>query len=821
MAEESGTGDTRDRPVEGRSRAAGGEDAALEEHLVALLDSFVARFLKGERPSISEFAKRAPELSQRIHELFPALELLGEVQTGASDAERAEPMGTVRDPPQKLGDYRLLREVGRGGMGVVYEAEQRSLGRRVALKILPFHALTGARHIERFQNEARAAAGLQHPGIVPVYGLGEEGGIHYYAMQFVEGESLDRVLAEVRRIRGSSAGVLAEERQRAAPGSTSIALALLRDRFDPVASPAPQGITGMPDAFGQYFRCAARVMKEAAEALGYAHDRGLLHRDIKPSNVMVDMRGHAWVADFGLAKAKEGVDLTTTGEIVGTLRYMAPERFKGECDRRSEVYSLGLTLYEILTTEPAFPGDDRATVYTSIAEKTPLSPRELDPRIPRELERIVLKSIQKVPAQRYGTMAEVAQDLARFLEGRPVLARLPGVGSSVRAFWKRRRRLVSAAVLMLLGVIGLLAWSKAIHRPDMVQHFVAADVDGDGDADLITANAGSGSVSVLLNSGEGAFSLAGHYAVGKVPTSVGVARLDGNESVDLVTANFQAGTISVLCATGKASYVRRDDIDIGVQVNFAVPVDLDRDGDCDLVVTSKSSRAFILENQGDARFAKPLAFETLLGSNIVLPVDLDGDRDEDLVISYCTPAGHATADFISVFYNAGDGRFDTPVNRSVGAPPWGLAAADIDRDGDLDLAVAHGNSNGFTILFGRGDRTFEEEPRSYTVRSAIQSIAAADLTGDEIVDLAVTGNLDYVAVLPGIGDGTFKSPVELSGAVNTAWVEAVDIDNDGDLDLIVSNYTPSSLTVFRNDGKGAFEEGRMVSLSSWWKFLRK
>jgi hypothetical protein len=205
----------------------------------------------------------------------------------------------------------------------------------------------------------------------------------------------------------------------------------------------------------------------------------------------------------------------------------------------------------------------------------------------------------------------------------------------------------------------------------------------------------------------------------------------------------------------------------------------------------------------------------------VLPVDLDGDRELDLVMSYYAPAGDAAATSISVFYNGGEGRFGEAVNRTIGAPPWDLAAADIDRDGDLDLAIAHAFSNGFTILFNGGDRTFEEEPRSYTVRSTIQSIAAADLTGDGIVDVAVAGDPDYVAVFPGNGDRTFKSPVELSGAADPSWVEAVDIENDGDLDLIVSNYTPSSLTVFRNDGKGAFEEGRMISLWSWWRFLSK
>lgn len=827
----------------GAGREAAGSD---DERLERLLDSFVERRLKGGHPSISEYAERAPELAEKIRELFPALELLGEARGGETAEAAPSPAHDPREPPQVLGDFRLIREVGRGGMGVVYEAEQTSLGRRVALKILPFHALTDEGDIERFGREARAAANLEHPGIVSVYGLGEDRGIHYYAMQFVAGESLDRILPEVRRLRSSSRAAVAEPRAKSASStrSTAIALGLLSNRFDlPEAeepphsqtgswnspgvgpSPTPRPLVSVEENPEGYFLCAARVIRDVAEALAYAHDRCVLHRDVKPSNVILDMQGHAWVTDFGLAKAEGESGLTKTGELVGTLRYMAPERFQGECDARSDVYSLGLTLYEVLTTEPAFSGSDRAQLYKSVTERTPRRPRELEPRIPRELERIVLKSIQRVPDQRYQSSLEMAEDLARYLEGRPVLARLPGPAHSVRTFWRRRRVAISVLVLLALAVAGTCSWWQAVHRPIEVQHLLARDLDGDGDADLLTANAGSQSVTILLNSGDGSFSVAGHVEVGEVPVCVAAADLNGNGAIDLATANFRAATVSVLLNVGENRYSRIADIDIGLPVNFVLSADLDRDGDNDLVVTASGKNAYILKNRGDASFAELVSLETLIAPNIAAAVDLDGDAALDLVMGYNPPdvaPGDPSTNHISVFHNEGDGAFGKPANYRLAMRPWGFVAADLDGDGDPDLVLAHAFQIGFEILLNEGDGTFAEEGREFPTRSPIQSIASEDFNSDGRVDLVVAGDVDYVAVLLGKGDGTFSSPVELSGAENPSCVDAADVDGDEDPDLIVAEYNRSSrVTLFLNDGAGRFGEHRAVPLWSWWKFLSK
>jgi serine/threonine protein kinase len=292
------------------------------------------------------------------------------------------PQGEALNAPSALalGGYQLVRELGRGGMGIVYEAVEPQLGRHVALKVLPSQAFLDTRLKERFRREAQAAAKLQHPHIVPIYGMGEDGGIHYYAMQLVSGRGLDRVLQQVRHLRESARGGT-EAPPTDDELTTSIAIELLGgsshgsgkaaagDGASPPrpAGPAPdtQGSTTRHGggSFAAYCRGVARLGADVSGALSYAHAEGVLHRDVKPSNILLDHRGHAWVADFGLAKTEGAEDLTRSGEILGTLRYMAPEQLRGWSDPRSDVYSLGATLYEMLalrTTTKHLAGGLRA-----------------------------------------------------------------------------------------------------------------------------------------------------------------------------------------------------------------------------------------------------------------------------------------------------------------------------------------------------------------------------------------------------------------------------------------------------------------------------
>ncbi len=395
---------------------------------------------------------------------------------------------------RQLGDFRLVREVGRGGMGVVYEAEQISLHRRVALKVLPFAAALDLRQIQRFQLEAQAAACLHHPNIVPVHGVGCERGVYYYAMQLIDGQSLAETIAELRRLDGLDPGD-APAPDLAAISTTALAARLLtgvaadrpagagsdtptvvegpasapREIGGPAIPPPDRGpATGSSTRNRTYVRAAARLALQAAEALDHAHARGVLHRDIKPGNLLLDAAGGLWVTDFGLAQIRGDDRLTRSGDVLGTLRYMSPEQALGRrvvIDGRTDVYSLGVTLYELLTLRPAVDGPDRAEILRHVAEQEPVPPRRLNPSVPIDLETIVLKASAKDPSARYATAGEMADDMRRFLEDQPIRARRPSLLDRA-AKWSRRyvAAVASAFVLLLLSVAGLAVGTLLIAR---------------------------------------------------------------------------------------------------------------------------------------------------------------------------------------------------------------------------------------------------------------------------------------------------------------------------------------------------------------------
>jgi WD40 repeat protein/serine/threonine protein kinase len=459
-----------------------------------IADEFVEALRQGQRPSVEEFARRYPAHADEIREILPALALMEKAKSGDDAAGQqclaSAPAGAA--PLRQLGDYQLLREVGRGGMGVVYEARQLSLGRHVAIKVLPPSALLNPRQLGRFQREARSAAKLHHTNIVPVFGVGEDNGVHYYVMQFIPGLGLDTVLDQLRRLRQSGGkqpptqGDVSGRPTDAIPkvSPVSVARSLLTGEFrlpqpagapttapdepaadaDPGARtparsadtsasirlPGQTGGAALSETGHEYWQSVARVGVQVADALAHAASQGVLHRDIKPSNLLLDDTGNVWVTDFGLAKADSDTEnLTHTGDIVGTLRYMAPERFNGQGDVRSDIYSLGLTLYELLTLRPAFEVSDRNRLVRQVMHDEPPRPRNLSPALPRDLETVVLKAIAREPARRYQTARALADDLERFLDGRPITAR--PVGHVERAVkWVKRNRIVTGAALAVV-----------------------------------------------------------------------------------------------------------------------------------------------------------------------------------------------------------------------------------------------------------------------------------------------------------------------------------------------------------------------------------
>jgi WD40 repeat protein/serine/threonine protein kinase/tetratricopeptide (TPR) repeat protein len=452
------------------------ESSADRHPVEELAEEFLARKRRGEKPTLAEYTGKYPELAGEIRDLFPALlmmEDLGDNSLGATGPHQPQ----VVAGPQQVGDYRILREVGHGGMGVVYEAEQISLGRHVALKILPASLANDAKALERFKREARAAARLHHTNIVPVFEVGRDGDTCYYAMQFIQGQGLDQVIAELRKLqqahdsRRSAVETLPTVDVAAQPAMSRVVRSLLTGNAPPQPSPSSgssassdahavlpgrmelSGVSGDPR---QYYRGVAQVGQQVAAALGYAHARGIVHRDVKPSNLLLDAAGVAWVTDFGLARS-ETEALTSTGEMVGTVRYTAPERFHGAGDARADIYGLGLTLYEMLVLRPAFDARDWLGMMEQIATREPRRPCSIDPRIPRDLETIVLKAMDKDVARRYPTAQAMADDLRRFLADEPIAARR---SSRVERFgrWCRRNpamaALVAALTVALIAVTG-------------------------------------------------------------------------------------------------------------------------------------------------------------------------------------------------------------------------------------------------------------------------------------------------------------------------------------------------------------------------------
>jgi WD40 repeat protein/tetratricopeptide (TPR) repeat protein len=506
-----------------------------------LADEFAERYRKGERPSLKEYMDRYPHLADEIRELFPALAQLGQAEEVLQNDGLLD---TPQPCPRQIGDYRIIREVGRGGMGVVYEAEQISLGRRVALKLLPRQASTDRIVLERFRREARAAARLHHTNIVPVYDVGQDEDIRYYAMQFIQGQGLDNVIAELQRLRdhvrsrdsdGSPRIAARFSRSHGSPSGkhfeptllgegvevSPVLRSVLDGTFDPdgrvselvgaalsmpagvrvgteptgaivptatephkTRFPAPSSashessspssvvlpggtqLSSVESGRRAFFRSLAQIGRQVAGGLAYAHARGIVHRDIKPSNLLLDADGVVWITDFGLAKGDDE-GLTQSGDILGTLRYMSPERFRGEGDARVDVYALGLTLYELITLRLGFDSTDRLKLIEQVKTDEPVRPRTIDPRIPRDLETIVLKAIEKEPSARYQSAEAMSEDLRRFLADEPIKARQV---SAAERYWRWARRNPVIATLggvltgvLIVAMIGL-AWAVSYFR---------------------------------------------------------------------------------------------------------------------------------------------------------------------------------------------------------------------------------------------------------------------------------------------------------------------------------------------------------------------
>ncbi|WP_437228729.1 serine/threonine protein kinase [Planctomicrobium sp. SH661] len=373
-------------------------DSSGRDHMEEIASDYLRRLRSGERLDLEAFAAQFPALSEELKEFLPMVAAMEEWKV-QREFKAAQPPIPEQIEVTQLGEYRIIREIARGGMGVVFEAEQPNLNRRVAVKLLPWKFPKKSMLAEQFQREARTAAQLQHPNIVPVFSFGEQDERYFYAMQLIHGVGLDKLIQRWSRDHGivSMDDLVAEYHpsgQQRAQERRSGSKRLLRH-----------------DSWLQLGKIATQIVS----AIRYAHRSGTLHRDIKPGNLLIDLQGKVWITDFGLAMAQEKLLSESGGPLSGTLRYMAPEQFLRMGDERSDLYAFGATLYELCTLQPAFDGKTRSQLIEAIEKGNVTPPRAIKKEIPVQLERIILKCLSHDRDKRYYTCDQLYADLLRFL----------------------------------------------------------------------------------------------------------------------------------------------------------------------------------------------------------------------------------------------------------------------------------------------------------------------------------------------------------------------------------------------------------------------
>lgn len=391
-----------------------------KNRLTDQLDRYLQSLETGQSLDLDSLNRQNPDLTEVFASYLEKLNALYGVAVGFQNPsdDFSDPQHPVGES-MTLGDFAIGREIGRGGMGIVYEANQISLDRQVAIKLLPMASLLDTRQIARFKNEARAAGLLQHPHIVPVYSIGSQRGIHYFAMQLIDGQPIDAWIAARRQH-------LAES---------------------------------------QDWRSVVAWAIDIADALHSAHTAGIVHRDVKPSNLLLDSTGKIWIADFGLARCQNDRSLTCSGDLLGTMRYMSPEQASGRpetVDHRTDIYSLAATLFEMLTLQTAVVGDDGPSLLQAIQQNDPPRVRSWLPQTPVDLSVVLQKAMAQRKDDRYETADQLAADLRAVLDGRPTLAKPPTIAVHIGRWTSRHRRAVAAGSVLCLVATLWLAVSSAI-----------------------------------------------------------------------------------------------------------------------------------------------------------------------------------------------------------------------------------------------------------------------------------------------------------------------------------------------------------------------
>lgn len=396
------------------------------EPVEILASQFVEELRGGQKPSIENYARRYPAHAAVIRDSFPMLALLEQarLQSEAASIRRNMP---ERFPFDRLGRCELLCELGRGGMGVVFQGREINSGHVVAVKVLPWRVSIVPEWQKRFEDEARITARLRHRNIVPVFRFGQEHGYCYYVMQFVNGIGLDVVIRRMQEVEGV---VYQDEIQRMeavkpAGFVSSVAMPALQTPAQIESASAAKRKKLTPTSWKGFTQIAI----QATQALRHAHGHRILHNDIKPANLLLDSEGRLWITDFGLSAPMEDQNGKPANRLMGTLRFMAPERILGTHDARSDIYSLGATLHELVTLTPLFEARNEADMIHQILETEPPGPRKIQPAVPRGLETIILNCLAKHPSDRYESADALLTDLLKFSQDQHV-------ASTRRSQWK-------------------------------------------------------------------------------------------------------------------------------------------------------------------------------------------------------------------------------------------------------------------------------------------------------------------------------------------------------------------------------------------------